>query len=501
MNNEPLLKLVEISKTFPGVKALREVDFSVNYGEVVSVVGQNGAGKSTLVNIIGGIYTPDNGNIFINGQKVRISNPGIAEKLGIGMVHQEPTLVPMMTVSANLFLNKEHLKNIFFLNFEKMKEESNKILDVLGFNINPETLVENLSLVERGVVETAKAMLLNPRILIFDEVTATLGISEVERLFKLIQELKSKGIAIIFISHRLQETIQISDRIVVLRDGKKVGEFNRKDKVSLKGIINLMIGEKVEERKERAKEIYIYDEPILTVKNLSKIGYFKDINFNLYKGEILGFAGLKGAGITELLKTLYGTLIKDFGDVYLKNKKVIIQKPRDAIKNGIGMITNDRQKEGLALIRSIEENITISSLDYLTNMFNFLKPNILRRSAERYISTLDIKTTSLKQEALYLSGGNQQKVVLAKLLLRGLDVIIVDEPTKGIDVKTKVVMHNLLIELKEKGKGIIVASPEIPELLSICDRILIVASGRIVKEVKRSTNLFNESNILETMYS
>lgn len=506
MNKKNLLKLTGISKAFPGVQAVSEVDFSVNKGEVVSIVGQNGAGKSTLMNLVGGIHSPERGDIFIDGKKVRIPNPAIAEELGIGMVHQEPTLVPMLTVAANIFLNKEHVKKGFILNFKKMMQESNKILNTLGFTINSKRLVEEMPLVEREVVEIAKAMLLNPRILILDEVTASLGTDEVENLFELIQELKSKGMAIIFISHRLKEVIKISDRIVVLRDGEKVGELNEKNKVSEKEIINLILGNKVleEEKKieedKRSEEIYIQEKPQLIVKNLSKNGYFKDVSFSLYGGEILGFAGLKGSGITEMMKAIYGILKKDYGDIYIGNKKVEVKRPKDAIKNGIGMVTNDRQKEGLALVRSVEENITISSLDHLASKFGFFKTNRLRKNATKFASALDIKIPSLKQEVLYLSGGNQQKVVISKWLLKNLDIIIVDEPTRGIDVKTKSDIHKLLVELKREGKGIIITSLEIPELLSICDRILVVVSGRIVIEVERLSNKFDEANIMEVMH-
>jgi ribose transport system ATP-binding protein len=275
MIDKTLLNLVGISKTFPGSKALNEVNFSLNRGEIVSIVGQNGAGKSTLVSIIGGIYVPDSGEIFIDGRKVRILNPAMAEGLGIGMVHQEPTLVPMMDVASNLFLNREHIKSRFVLDFKKMKQESEKILNLLCFAISPEKLVEDLTIVEREVVEIAKAMLLNPRILILDEVTAPLGAGEVEHLFELIKDLKAKGMSIIFISHRLQEVIQISDRVVVLRDGEKVGDLNIENSLSMKRIIDLMLGEKTVEDIRGREEIHIKRERILMVKNLSKNRVFK----------------------------------------------------------------------------------------------------------------------------------------------------------------------------------------------------------------------------------
>ena len=501
MNEEPLLQMIDISKAFPGVQAVSKVNISVSKGEVVSIVGQNGAGKSTLVSILSGIHALDEGEILIDGKKVRVSNTAIAQELGVGMVHQEPTLVPVMTVGANIFLNREIVKNGFTLDFKKMRSESKKILNILGFSINPDRHVEELSLVEREVIEIAKAMLLNPRILILDEVTSPLGTDEVEHLFSLVEELKTKGMAIIFISHRLKEVIKLSDRIVVLRDGKKVGELIGNNGVSEKEIINLMLGERANEMDEKREEVALDEKKqVLIVKDLSKSRFFSDVNFSLYSGEILGLAGLKGSGISELLKTLYGIFKKDSGEVTVNNSQIKINKPKDSISNGIGMVTNDRQREGLALVRSVEENITISSLEKLTNKLRFFKPRTLNKNADKYISALDIKTPSLKQEVLYLSGGNQQKVVLAKWLLRGLDIIFVDEPTRGVDVKAKSEIHKLLLELKNEGKGIIISSPEIPELLSICDRILVVVSGKIVNEVKRSSKKFNEADILELIH-
>jgi len=499
-NDKNLLKLVNLSKIFPGVRALNGVNFDINRSEIVSIVGQNGAGKSTLVKIIGGIYQPDKGEIYIEGERKRIFNPLIAEKIGIGIVHQESTLVPTLSVYANLFLNREPTKNLFFLNFHKMKQNAKEIFNVLGYKIEPNLLVEDLSLIERRVLEIAKAMFFNPNILILDEVTASFGVKEVDRLFGLMKELKSKGMSIIFISHRLQEVTKISDQVVVLRDGERVGDFKKKENFSIEKIINLMLGKKVKKEARKRRKIVNEKKKLLTVKNLSRFSDFNNLDFNLHAGEILGFAGLKGSGITEIFKTLYGILSKSSGKILFKDHPIIIRSPKDALQLGIGMITNDREKEGIALIRSVEENINISSLDKFTNKLFVFNPKILLNNAKKFIKDLEIKTPSVKQEVLYLSGGNRQKVLLAKFLLRGLDILIIDEPTKGIDVKTKGAIHDLLNKLKFEGKGIIITSPEIPELLSICDRILIVAQGQIVKEITSSQEDFNEVNILHSMH-
>jgi ABC-type sugar transport system ATPase subunit len=497
---EPLLILEGIYKAYPGVNALSDVDFAMDAGEVVSIVGQNGAGKSTLVNVLGGVVTPDKGSISIAGKMVHITNPAVAEELGIGYVHQEPTLVPNMTVAANMFLNRELVIGGARLDFKKMKAESSRLIGTLGFNIDPDRLVEDLTLVEKEVVEIAKALLFKPRILILDEVTAPLNAEEVAHLFEIMAGLKEECSAIIFISHRLQEVMRVSDRIVVLRDGKNAGELRTDQSISEKDIIALMLGQRPTEIAASAAGACPREEVRLSVQHLSKAPYFEDVSFTLYSGESLGFAGLKGSGITELLKTVFGALKKDQGEVFVGGRQAVINHPGDAIKNGIGMLTNDRQKEGLALKRSVEENITISTLDVLTNGLGFFRPRILRGRALSLVQSLNIRTSSLGQEVVNLSGGNQQKVVLAKWLLRQLNVVIADEPTRGVDVRAKGEIYELLTGLKHEGKAVIVSSPEIPELLAICDRILVVDCGGIVGEIDRLAPQFNERDILGMMH-
>ncbi len=500
MGTAALLELKNISKAFPGVQALRDIDFRLDKGEVVSLVGQNGAGKSTLVSIIGGIYGHDGGEIFVDGKTVRISHPAMAEELGIGLVHQEPTLVPNMTIAANVFLNREHVRKGVLLDFRRMKEDTVAVLDSLGFFLDPDRLVEDLRLVDKEVVQIAKAMLLKPKILILDEVTAPLNSDEVHHLFQLVGELKAQGMAIIFISHRLGEVIRISDRIVALRDGSKVGELLREQNPSEKDIISLMLGPNVFEAPVKFDCTLLDTTKTLAVRGLSRKNTFDDVDLELHGCEIVGLAGLKGSGITELLKAMYGVMRCHAGEVTVNGVRRCMDCPADAIGLGVGMLTNDRQKEGLALQRSVEENITISSLDALSNRLKFFRLGTLSTMANRLIDSLSIKTPTLRQEVLNLSGGNQQKVVLAKWLLRNLDFILIDEPTRGVDVKAKSDIYTLLLGLKNEGKGMIVSSPEIPELLSICDRILVVVSGRIVREIQRGTPHFNEGDILEIMH-
>ncbi|MDR0720896.1 MAG: sugar ABC transporter ATP-binding protein [Treponema sp.] len=506
MSDSGLLELKQISKSFPGVKALKEVNFHIKESEIVSLVGVNGAGKSTLSHIISGIYPPDSGEILINGKDVAITNVNIADNLGIGIVHQEPTLVPNMTAAANIFLNRELSTKTGMLDTKKMNSECKRVLDMLGYNINLKARISSMTLVEKTIIEIAKAMLLNPCLLILDEVTAPLNKNEVEHFFKIIMELRNKKLAIIFISHRIQEIMRISDRVAVLRDGQLVSELNR-GSMSEKEIIKQMLGESGEFKVtgigdgENMDRKQAETKDLLELKNLTVSKYFRDFSLTLKEGEIVGLAGLKGAGITELLKTVFGRIKPESGGIVVKGKKIEIDSTTTAIRDaGIGFITNDRQNEGLALIRNVNENISISALDLFRNSFKILRKKDISGKSKDYVSELSIKTPSINQEVRNLSGGNQQKIVIAKWLLCNLDILLIDEPTRGVDIRAKNDIYRLLLDLSRKNKGIIVTSPEIPELLNICDRILVVVHGKIACEVKKTENGFNEANILELMH-
>jgi ribose transport system ATP-binding protein len=498
---QPFLNLEGVSKSFPGVHALRNVDLAVNAGEIVSLVGQNGAGKSTLMTVLGGIATLDSGSISIGGTEVRITSPAVAEELGIGFVHQEPTLVPNMSVAANIFLHRERTKK-GFLDSKAMRAQSSRIMSTLGFDIDPNRLVSNLSLVEKEVVEIAKAMLLDPRILILDEVTAPLDSDAVERLFELVSALKTQGMAIIFISHRLDEVIRISDRVVVLRDGAKVADLAVDGTITERQLITLMVGQRpADPIADASLPPGHVGTQLLSVRDLSLPPHYDAVSFTLARGEILGFAGLKGSGITEMLKTLFGAMRKHDGEILVDGRPARIKTPADAIERGIGMLTNDRQKEGLALTRNLTENITVSTLGRFASRWAFLRRRELKTNAATMVQTLGVKTTSVDQYALNLSGGNQQKVVLAKWMLRSLDALIADEPTRGVDVRAKDEIYKLLMGLKADGKAIILHSPEVTELLAVCDRVIVVVNGRIVAEVRAQTPEFDLRHILEMMHS
>jgi ABC-type sugar transport system ATPase subunit len=509
MSNQRLLELNNVSKSFPGVNALSNVNFHISGGEIVSLVGANGAGKSTLSHIIAGIYSPDGGGIIIDGKPVEIKNINIADNLGIGMVHQEPTLVPNMTVSANTFLNREILKKGGILDVDKMNEECCNLMEILGYHIDANRRVGELSIVEKTIVEIAKAMHLNPRLLILDEVTAPLNLNESQHLFGIIRELREKGLAIIFIGHRIHEIMEISDRVSVLRDGKLVAEIEKGERMSEREIIRHMLGESGEfqarglMRDDGLNDDVVDDNEslLLELDKLTIKKYFHDFSLTLRKGEIVGLAGLKGAGITELMKTIYGRVKPESGEIRIRGKKMEINSPRDAISRaGIGFITNDRQGEGLALIRSVSENISVCSLDILKNHFGMIKDREIQKNSRKYVRELNIKTPGIRQEVQYLSGGNQQKIVIAKCLQRDLDIFMIDEPTRGVDIKAKNEIYRLLLEQREAKRGILITSPEIHELINLCDRIIVVVMGHVTCEIRNTDEGFNEANVLELIH-
>ncbi len=482
MENQELLRLKNISKLFPGVVALNDVDFNLDEGEVVSLVGENGAGKSTLMSIIGGVYTPDGGNIFIKGDKVKIENPASAHKYGIGYVHQEPTLVPNMTATENLFLGQEHSNRKVLMDTKLMSQKANQILEEIGINFDPGKRVADMTMAEREAVEISKAMLQRPRILILDEVTSPLDNVGVKHLFKIIHKLKASGIGIIYISHRLREVFEISDKICVLRDGRKVGTLNIK-KASKEKVIKMMVGEEGVLNSPNGKgEAPTPGRELLRCENLSYKNFFKRISMNLHAHEIVGLAGLKGSGRSRFVKTLFGLLKAEEGDIYIHDQKVEIHNPRQAMQAGIGYIPGDRQQEGLALIRSVGENVSITTLDFFSSLFGVLKLGVIRQMALQIIRNLNVKPLSLKNAVGNLSGGNQQKVMIGKWIKRDLPILIFEEPTRGVDVKSKAEIHRLLITFKKEGKGILVISSELPELISICDRILVMQQGSITHE-------------------
>ena len=474
-----VVQMQGITKEFPGVVALNGVDFNLKRGEVHALVGENGAGKSTLIKILSGAYEMDRGEIRINGQKVNISSPRHSQELGISVIYQEFNLVPYLSVAENIFLGRESMSNGVFINNKENRAKAQELLDRLELEISIDDTVADLGVAQQQMVEVAKALSMQASIIVMDEPTSALGNREIEQLFRTIEKMKSEGISIIYISHRLEELWQIADRVTVLRDGQFIttSDMETMDKDQL---IKYMVGRDLTEQfPERNVSL---GEEILRVENLSKKGVLENISFNLRKGEVVGFAGLVGSGRTELMRCLFGADRFEQGKIYLEGREIEIKSPRDAIGHGIGFITEDRQRQGLMLVRPVKENITVTALDrVISNLL--IDHSEERRIAEDLVDKLRIRTPGLEQEVRYLSGGNQQKVVISKWLLEKAKILIFDEPTRGIDVGAKKEVYSLINELVGQGVGVIMVSSELPEILGMSDRIYVMSEGRITGEL------------------
>lgn len=479
----PMLKMTKITKSFPGVKALEDVNLTAYGGEITALMGENGAGKSTLMKILSGVYKKDSGTIEIDGEEVEIAGIKEAEALGVTIIHQELSVLPNLTIAENIFLGNEKT-NKFTGRIDKnlLYERSKMFLDQIGCKINPSTLVKNISVGEKQMIEIAKALTKNSKIIIMDEPTTALTDVETKKLFEVIKSLKDKGIAVIYISHRMEEIFAICDNVVVLRDGKYVGEEKVKD-IDNDKLINMMVGRNIEEQFPYKE--YKKGQVLLEVKNLNYGNLVKDASLDVKAGEILGVAGLMGSGRTELAKTIFGEYKATSGEIYVEGKKVKINFTKDAISNGICYLSEDRKKEGLVLGMSVARNMTLSNIEKYENKFKRIDQNAESKDVEEYIKKLKVKTPSSAQLIKNLSGGNQQKVILAKWLLVSPKILIVDEPTRGIDVGAKKEIYELLNELKSMGKAIIMISSDLPEVLGISDRIIVMSEGKISGELAR----------------
>jgi len=484
---EMLLRMEGISKAFPGVQALDNVDFEVAAGKVVALVGENGAGKSTLMKILCGAYRKDAGRIFLRGQETEIESPHHAQLQSIAIIYQEFNLTPNQSAAANIFISceprQQGLGRFFnFVDRRRMEREAQEHLDRVGARVPAATLIHDLSVAQQQMVEVAKALAVDARIIIMDEPTSALGEDEVETLFEIIDTLKEQGIAVIFISHRLEEVFRVADRVVVLRDGRRVGSFSISEATS-EEIIHLMVGRELTDmfHKERAE----IGEPLLEVQGLTRHGVVEDVSFTLQRGEILGFAGLVGAGRTETARLLFGADRRDGGAIRVDGEPVRISSPLDAVGAGLGFVPEDRGTQGLVLMLSVKENIVLPTLDSHSRA-GWVNRRSVRNTAQDYVEKLNVRTPHLQQKAMYLSGGNQQKVVLAKWLASQPKVLIMDEPTRGIDVGAKAEVHALMSQLAQSGMGIIMISSELPEILGMSDRILVMAEGRVAALLDRA---------------
>ena len=477
---ECILKMEDIDKSFPGVHALDHVHFDVNKGEVHALMGENGAGKSTLMKVLTGIYTKDSGSINFEGKEVEFHNTREAQDAGIVIVHQELNMVGDLTVAQNIFIGREFMKG-FKIDDKKMIEESNRLFAELKIEIDPKAKMKDLTVGKQQMCEIAKAISHDAKLIIFDEPSAALTEKEIEDLFVIIRDLRAKNLGIVYISHRMDEIKVITDRVTVMRDGGYVGTLITKD-CTKEDIINMMVGRVIYEEPKTKSQVAPDAPVVLKVEHLNAGRMVKDVSFELRKGEILGFSGLMGAGRTETARALFGADPKTSGDIYINGEKVTINSPQDAVKHGIGYLSEDRKRYGIVVQKSITENSTLAALEnYMSGIF--INKSAEKKVTNQYIKELATKTPSADQLVVNLSGGNQQKVVIAKWLVRNCDILIFDEPTRGIDVGAKNEIYKLMNRLASEGKSIIMISSEMTEILRMSDRIVIMCEGEKTGEI------------------
>ena len=471
---ELLLRMQGIEKYFPGVHALSDCQFELKSGEVHALVGENGAGKSTMMKVLTGVFSKDGGTICIDGQEVEVHNAREAQALGISIIHQELHLMRHLTVAENIYIGREPMRGIT-VDQKKQNRMAAELLSRLHIDIAPTTVVRTLTVAKQQMVEIAKALSFeNTRILIMDEPSAALTEAEIEDLFRFIRELKARGVGIVYISHRMGELKQISDRITVLRDGRYVATVDT-NQTTLDEIIHMMVGRVIYET-PKAKSAVPADAPIVLEARNLRSSEVKDVSFSLRKGEILGFAGLMGAGRTETARLICGADRREGGEIWVNGQKADIKSPSDAVTAGIGYLSEDRKLFGLCLLRSVADNVALASLERFSGPL-MVNERAMRQTAHDYRQRLDIRTPSVDSLTMGLSGGNQQKAVLAKWLVRNCDILIFDEPTRGIDVGAKSEIYKLMNQLAAEGKSIIMISSEMPELLRMSDRIVVMCEG------------------------
>ena len=491
-----IVSMEHIDKTFPGVKALDDVRFELREGEVMALLGENGAGKSTLMKILSGVYTRDGGTLRIMDKAYGDLTPKLAREAGVAIIHQELNMCRHLTVTENMFLGRE-LHGPVILKSAEMESIAHKYLDELGVDISPRQVVGDLPVSKQQMVEIAKALSVNAKILVMDEPTSALTSRECEELFQIIGRLKEQGKGIVYISHRLEELAHVADRVTIMRDGKYITEGNYTD-FTMDQIIQNMVGREIKEKFPRVE--CEKGEKIFEVRNLNAGPLVRDINFDLYEGEIVGFAGLMGAGRTETTRAIFGIDPKTSGEIILEGNEVKINSPKDAIRAGIVLAPEDRKKDGLCTKLSIRHNFGLPNLDIVCDKFGFVNSAKETELCEKEIRDLQIKLPSTEVNAEKLSGGNQQKVVIGKWLARSSKVVIFDEPTRGIDVGAKVEIYNLMNELKQRGIGVMFVSSELPEVLGIADRIIVMCDGRITGELYAKDTTQEEVLMLATKF-
>ena len=494
--NDIIVSMHDICKSFPGVKALDHVDFELRSGEVMALLGENGACKSTLMKVLSGVYTRDSGDMEIQGKAYGNLTPKQAQAAGVAIIHQELNMCRHLTVAENMFLGREKVRGVV-LNQREMEAEAAEVLGRLKIDISPRTVVGDLPISKQQMVEIAKALSMDARILIMDEPTSALTAREIEDLFRIIRDLRASDHGIVYISHRLEELQHIVDRVTIMRDGQYITTMNFAD-TTIDQIITHMVGREIKEKFprvtcEKGKKIF-------EVKNLNAGRMVRNISFSLYEGEIVGFAGLMGAGRTETTRAIFGIDPKQSGQIFLDGREIAIHSPADAIRQGVVLAPEDRKKDGLCTKLSIRHNIALPNLDLLCNRLGVVSHSRENAMCDRAVRNLQIKTPSLDVDAANLSGGNQQKVVVAKWLARNSRVVLFDEPTRGIDVAAKVEIYHLMNQLKQQGIAVMFVSSELPEVLGIADRVIVMCDGQITGEVMARETTQNEILTLATRF-
>ncbi len=486
------LEMKGINKSFPGVHALKNVDFEIRKGEIIGLLGENGAGKSTLMKVLGGVEIPDSGDIILEGKSVKITNPTEAQNLGISFIHQELSLFLDLDIASNIFI--QDLPNKYNFILEKdLQTKTKKVLEMVNLEAHsPKELIKNLQIGERQLIEIARCLIMDTKVLVLDEPTSSLTKKEVEILFRLMRQLKKEGISIIFISHRMDEVFDICDRITIMRDGTKISTMEIGD-VTTSDVVKLMIGRELNEMFDR--EYVKPGKELLRIENFCSQERFKNINLSIHEGEIVGLYGLMGSGRSEIVRSIFSLDKFEKGDIYIEGVRQNIGQPLDAMERGIGLVTENRREEGLMLQQSVKFNLVAANLPAYKKKLGFMDSMKETKQCEDNVNELNIKTSSLKKLVQHLSGGNQQKVVIAKWLNRNPKVLMLDEPTRGVDVGAKHEIYSILSELVKHNKGVFIISSELNEIMGLCDRILVIRKGEIVKEFY--VNEFSKDELLE----
>ncbi|MGL6202662.1 MAG: sugar ABC transporter ATP-binding protein [Lachnospiraceae bacterium] len=493
---EYIVELKNVTKYFPGVIALNNMSLQIKPGEIHGLIGENGAGKSTLIKVLTGVYHPEEGEVFVEGKKQEFKTPNDARQAGIACVYQELNIIKLLSITDNIFMGRSIKNKVGLLDYGQMNQEAHEAMLKLGHDIDVNTACGNLGMGLQQMVEIAKAIQLNSKLIIMDEPTSSLGEKEVAQLMTTVRKLKDQGIAILFVSHKLEELFELCDRVTVMRDGEHVCTEDIKNMTN-DLLINAMVGRTLDNL--FPKITVAKGEEMLKVSDLNSIGVLEHVSFTAYSGEILGFAGLVGAGRTETMRAIFGADGKDSGEIYIKSKKVNIRSPKDAIREGIAFLTEDRKHQGLILAQTIKNNLILASMDKFSNV-GMLDDKKVKDTGEELIERLKIKTPSVNEVTGQLSGGNQQKVIIGKWANVDADIYIFDEPTRGIDVGAKVEVYKVMNDLVKQGKCVIMVSSELPEILGMSDRVIVMRGGKIMGEIGRDTEHFSQGAIMKAAW-